>query len=80
MKFYNTKLIAILFLLAPINPAIALDADSYESDNSVDNATQIEAGVKQVHTIAPSDDVDWVTFTLDKTEYVELKTKGLRNT
>lgn len=81
MKFYNNVISTLLlFCLIPINLAIALDPDQYENDNSHTNATLIEAGVKQVHTIAPSKEEDWVTFTLDKTEYVQLRTKGLRHT
>ena len=51
-------------------------ADGYESDDSSAEATTISSGVTQDHSIVPSNDVDWVRFTLNTTSAVSIETFG----
>ena len=51
------------------------EVDAYEPDNSYDQASVIELGETQEHSIAPGgSDIDWVTFTLTEGTDVEIRT------
>lgn len=56
--------------LLPIEP------DSYEPDDSFEQAKAIAPGEIQIHNITPAYDTDWATFTLTQTSLVTLITSG----
>ncbi|UCE38260.1 MAG: DVUA0089 family protein, partial [Thermoplasmata archaeon] len=51
--------------------------DSYEPDDDYSEATLIEDGISQDHSISPADDWDWVYFTLTSAADIVLETEGL---
>ncbi|MBI9101161.1 MAG: PPC domain-containing protein [Spirochaetales bacterium] len=55
---------------------IVLELDSYEPDNSQEEATVIEMNTTQNHTLIMSDDIDWYTFTLNRPNNVNFETFG----
>ncbi len=68
----------VIFLLSfTLKYALAVTLDQYEPDDTVSNAKTIQAGQVQAHTIHFNSDVDWVKFTVNNTENIELKTTGL---
>jgi hypothetical protein len=50
--------------------------DVFEPDDSSAEATVIESGVPQTHSIVPEGNEDWVTFTLDQESEVHIETSG----
>ncbi|MEW5748321.1 MAG: PKD domain-containing protein [Candidatus Thermoplasmatota archaeon] len=53
----------------------AAGPDAYEPDDTFDQASDIQLGETQEHSIAPgAGDVDWVTFTLDDATDVDIRT------
>lgn len=60
-------------LLAPL-PALATDVDSYEPDDTYATATAIVVDVVQQHTIAPAEDVDWISFSVSAGETYWIQT------
>lgn len=48
--------------------------DDYEPDDSSAQASPIQSGVSQVHSIAPADDVDWVKITLPNASPMTIET------
>ena len=50
--------------------------DSYEPDNSKNEAKLITSGQLQTHSIVPADDQDWLFFTLSKSSSVVIETSG----
>ncbi|NOY63754.1 MAG: M6 family metalloprotease domain-containing protein, partial [Gammaproteobacteria bacterium] len=54
----------------------AAAGDQYEPDNSSDQASTIQSGASQTHSIAPVSDVDWMTFTLSDDSAVTLESSG----
>ncbi|MBF0370896.1 MAG: S-layer homology domain-containing protein [Magnetococcales bacterium] len=56
--------------------ATAEPEDTYESNNSSSEANEITSGETQIHSIDPSDDVDWSTFTLTEASAIALSTSG----
>jgi M6 family metalloprotease-like protein len=50
--------------------------DIYEPDNSKNEAREIDSGISQTHSIFPTKDLDWVTFTLTTKSAVTLETTG----
>ena len=52
-------------------------ADQFEGDNTPATAAVISTyGVPQVHSFHQTDDVDWMTFTLDMPSQVQIQTSG----
>ena len=54
----------------------AAPGDDWEPDDAWDQATLLEPGVPQEHSIGPVGDEDWLTFTLDEDRLVTLTTAG----
>ncbi len=51
--------------------------DSFEPDNSPDEASLIEPGsVRQKHSFVPADDSDWYFFTISEQHKIEIRTYG----
>ncbi len=50
--------------------------DSYEPDNSRKTAKSIAVNTRQMHSIIPADDQDWVKFTLPSQSSISLETSG----
>ncbi|MCI5217745.1 MAG: hypothetical protein D3914_00775 [Candidatus Electrothrix sp. LOE2] len=64
-----------LILIAENAPAVT--ADQYEPDDTVSTAKTIQPGAAQAHSIHFNSDIDWVKFTVQQTENIELKITGL---
>jgi peptidyl-Lys metalloendopeptidase len=60
-------------------PPIVDSGDSYESDNSSNQAKTISVGTPQTHSIFPATDIDWVKFQLTVPSAVVLETTGTAN-
>jgi hypothetical protein len=69
--------ITFLSLSATPNSASAVTEDQYEPDNIISEAKTIQPGVAQGHSIHSNNDIDWVKFTTQNTENIELKVTGL---
>jgi len=52
-------------------------ADGYEPDDTSAEATALVSGVAQTHSICPTGDEDWTTFTLTTTSGIILETSGV---
>ncbi|OQW96346.1 MAG: hypothetical protein BWK77_05155 [Verrucomicrobia bacterium A1] len=52
------------------------EADGYEMDDARTNAKPISPQEMQYHTLYPTGDADWVTFTLDRAAGVQIWTMG----
>ena len=50
--------------------------DAYEPDNRWQEASGIESGAAQTHSIAPPGDEDWLTFELEGRSAIQLETAG----
>jgi len=50
--------------------------DQYEPDNNSAQATTIQSGMSQAHSIIPATDEDWVSFTLTGTSDLTIETSG----
>ena len=57
-------------------PAEEPVGDNFESDNTAAQATTINAGTPQTHSIAPASDVDWVRFQLNSLSSIVIETSG----
>jgi hypothetical protein len=53
-----------------------LSGDSYEPDNTPEQANWMTSGANQVHSLSPASDVDWVKFTVDVPSNVVIETSG----
>ena len=53
-----------------------LAPDQYENDDTSASAKPISAGIPQIHSIAPTGDIDYMTFTLNGEAGVTLETSG----
>jgi M6 family metalloprotease-like protein len=56
--------------------AVVGQGDEYESDDISGQATTIQSGIAQTHSIIPATDEDWVTFTLIGTSDLTVETSG----
>lgn len=54
---------------------VTIQADEYETDDNFENATTIEVGAPQVHTL-PSADQDYYTFRTEAVQDVVITTRG----
>lgn len=68
----------LLSLSSVAENASAVTEDQYEPDDTVSTAKTIHPGAAQAHSIHFNSDVDWVTFTVQQTENIELKITGLQ--
>jgi len=50
--------------------------DSYEPDNSTNNARSLSPGTMQFKTLFPTGDVDWAAFSLSSSTYIDVMTMG----
>ncbi|MCH9022270.1 MAG: DVUA0089 family protein, partial [Planctomycetes bacterium] len=50
--------------------------ETYEPDDTSGQASVINSGVAQTHSIIPAADVDWVTFTLSEESQITIETSG----
>jgi peptidyl-Lys metalloendopeptidase len=57
-------------------PAETPIGDTFEPDNSSAQATTINAGSQQIHSIVPATDVDWFKFQVNSLSSVVLETSG----
>ncbi len=73
--FLKTLLSSVALLLICLSSVHAA-TDQYEPDNTSAGATSIQPGVSAAHSISPNTDEDWVSFNLQKTENIQLKTTG----
>ncbi|MDR1030769.1 MAG: PPC domain-containing protein [Treponema sp.] len=58
----------------------AISADEYEDDNDRDSAKEIHLGTPQQHTFTTGNDVDWVTFRIDRAGRYEIRVRGVNST
>jgi hypothetical protein len=58
----------------------AISADEYEDDNDSDSAKEITIGTPQQHTFTTGNDVDWVTFRIDRAGRYEIRVRGVNST
>ena len=60
-----------------VNSLVQSQADGFEPNNDSTQATTILSGTTQTHSIDPSVDQDWLTFTLQTTSSISITTSGL---
>jgi hypothetical protein len=58
----------------------AVSADEYEDDDSADFAKEISIGTPQQHTFTTENDVDWVTFRIDRAGRYTIRARGVNST
>ncbi|MCI5147883.1 MAG: hypothetical protein D3916_00470 [Candidatus Electrothrix sp. MAN1_4] len=75
--FLAGTVITLLSLSLTQNNASAVTEDQYEPDNTTSEAKTIQPGIAQGHSIHSNSDVDWMKFTAQSTENIELKVTGL---
>jgi hypothetical protein len=75
--FSTKNLFLLLQLIFITENAFAVTADQYEPDDTVSTAKTIQPGAAQAHSIHFNSDIDWVKFTVQQTENIELKITGL---
>jgi len=71
--FTGTPTFTVTPTATPTSTAIL---DSYEPDNVYTEAKTIQSGIRQVHSIDPPGDVDWVKFDILKRSDVTIETSG----
>jgi len=59
-----------------VNAAAALRYDGYEPDDDSAGAATLASGVQQTHSLVPTGDTDWFTFTLPAASSVTIRTSG----
>jgi hypothetical protein len=60
--------------------AETISADEYEDDNDSDSAKEITIGTPQQHSFTTGNDVDWVTFRIDRAGRCEIRARGVNST
>jgi len=70
------RLIAGTYFLAVTDTGGRYDGDTFEADNSFEDATLIHGGFTQTRSIAPAGDVDHIKFHLSAKDTIVLKTTG----
>ncbi len=73
-EFYNDDIIDEYTITVFINPCA--NPDLYEPDNLPEQSSQLISNSSQIHSIRPSGDVDWLTFTINNNSEVFLLTDG----